>query len=137
MISYSCYWLCGYAYCLSPSSQRVWIEMPKAWIKKSDIILDISTKGTSVYIARNSLINSRIFGKVVMGNTSYLWLGGSGSMSNVINLESNVKLRLFGGISVFNSDIADTDSPDVLIACTAEQLKNPEYLASIGFPIGV
>lgn len=110
---------------------------PKAWIKKSDIILDISTKGNSVYIAKNSLINSRISGKVVMGNTSYLWLGGSGSMSNVINLESNVKLRLFGGISVFNSDIADTDSPDVLIACTAEQLKNPEYLASIGFPIGV
>ena len=29
----------------SPSSQRVWIEMPKAWIKKSDIIVTLFTEG--------------------------------------------------------------------------------------------
>lgn len=109
----------------------------KAWAKFSDIVVDISTTSTSVRIIQNALINCRVSGKVEMGDTSYLWVGGSSSASNVVNLKSKVKLRLFGGISVFNSDIADTDSPDILIACTAEQLKNPEYLASIGFPIGV
>lgn len=123
----------GYVYFLYDSG----FSSPKAWAKNSDIVLDISTKSTGVTIVKNGLINCRISGKIQMGNTSYIWLGGSSSMSNVVNIEASVKLRLFGGISVFNSDIATTDSPNVLIACTSEQLKNAEYLHSIGFPIGV
>ncbi|MDE6679597.1 MAG: hypothetical protein K2K02_11215 [Ruminococcus sp.] len=106
-------------------------------IENSDIILDIPNVNTFIVAYRN-VTNSRISGKI-SATTSVKICESSTSGYNIINFESNQPLKYVGfGISVYNSDLAEKDSSSTnLIGCTPEQLKNAEYLYSIGFPIGV
>ena len=79
--------------------------------------------------------NSWFFGKTGINRTNILLHIG---YSSIFNLESNKSLSCSSatGISVFNADIAQkTGSPNNLVGVTFEQLKNAEYLQSIGFPI--
>jgi len=111
---------------------------PKTQITNSDLILDISC-GSESKICDYSIINSRISGKIQSSASSCV-LGNSYSMSNVFNIESNIPLRYSGsGISVYNSDLAESDSNSSLsfMPCTSGQLKDAQYLYSIGFPIGI
>lgn len=71
------------------------------------------------------------------------------SYNNVFIFKSPQMLAGTGSHNIFNSDLApngvwknDPPSSDAfiqptLIPCTTEQLKNTEYLRSIGFPVGV
>lgn len=105
-------------------------------IENSDIILDV-VSANSFYGSYNRIINSRISGKISASQVNIDDSGGSGY--NIINLESNQPLIYKGnGISVYNSDLAEKNSSSTkLVGCTPEQLKNAEYLYSIGFPIGI
>lgn len=110
---------------------------PKTQITNSDIILEISCP--SVTICDSTIKNSRISGKI-QADTSSITLGGSSSMSNVFNLESNCPLKYTSSaISIFNSDMSEksSDSNKNFTGVNSEQLRNAEYLYNIGFPIGV
>lgn len=111
---------------------------PKSQITNSDVILDISCSGSTNATLCNSIIrNSRISGKI-QSNAQKITLGNTSSMSNVFNLETNSSLTYTGtAISVYNSDFATAPASKSFIGVTSEQLKNAEYLYSIGFPIGV
>ena len=109
----------------------------KSEIRNSDIVLDIHG-GNTVEICDKTTTNSRISGKI--SATTPVKINGSNSSCNIINLESNQPLKYTGtGISVYNSDLAEksSDSSSSFKACTSEQLKDSEYLYSIGFPIGI
>ncbi len=111
---------------------------PYTQIRNSDLILDISC-GSDSTICQYSMKNSRISGKI-QSSASYCYTGNSYSMNNVFNIESNTPLHYVGdGISVYNSDLAEStsNSSSVFMPCTSEQLKDAQYLYSIGFPIGV
>lgn len=123
-----------------------WVEIasgsgfssPKTQITNSDLILDISC-GSDLEISSYRIKNSRISGKFQTSASSCA-IGDSTSMSNVFNIESNVPLKYLGsGISVYNSDLAKSHSysSSALKPCTSGQLKDAQYLYSIGFPIGV
>lgn len=107
-------------------------------MKNSDIVLDVSAKTAN--LAYNSyyhgVYNSRISGKIHSAQDYVRIVNG---YSNIFNLDSDMPLSYSGtAISVYNSDLAEKDSSSTnLIGCTTEQLKNAEYLYSIGFPIGV
>lgn len=112
---------------------------PKSQITNSDVILDIFCSSSTVLICDRMIKNSRISGKI-QSNAQKITLGNSSSMSNVFNLETNALLYYQGYvISVYNSDFAEksSDSNKSFIGVTSEQLKNAEYLYSIGFPIGI
>ena len=112
---------------------------PKSQITNSDVILDISCSSSIVSVCDRMIKNSRISGKI-QSNDKKITLGNSSSMSNVFNLETNALLYYQGYIiSVYNSDFAEksSDSNKSFIGVTSEQLKNAEYLYSIGFPIGI
>ncbi|MDE6665379.1 MAG: hypothetical protein K2K14_04210, partial [Ruminococcus sp.] len=60
------------------------------------------------------------------------------SAYNVFNIQSNQPLDYQGkGISIYNSDIATATQSGNFIGCTAEQLRNAQYLYDLRFPIGV
>lgn len=110
----------------------------KCWAKTSDIIIDLTTASKEVTISDTYLKNCRVSGRIQMGDAPYIFLGNSYSASNIINVQTSVPLRCGGYISVFNSEIASSDSfNDYFFPCTSEQLESAEYLSSIGFPIGV
>lgn len=111
---------------------------PKSQIANSDIILDISCT-SDASIGDIIIKNSRISGKI-QANASSITLGNSSSMSNVFNIDSNCPLKYSSSaISIFNSDMSEksSDNNKNFLGVSAEQLKNAEYLYSIGFPIGV
>lgn len=108
-------------------------------IRNSDIVLDIySDCKNESEICSYGITNSRISGKAELSASPFrICNGGYG---NIINLESNQPIKyISSGISVYNSDLAEksSDSYSCLKPCTTEQLKNAEYLYSIGFPIGI
>ncbi|MDE5558353.1 MAG: hypothetical protein K2J32_11825 [Ruminococcus sp.] len=112
---------------------------PKSQITNSDVILDISCSSSNASVFNSLIKNSRISGKIRSDNQK-ITIGASSSMSNIFNLETNAPLYYQGyGISVYNSDFAQksSDSNKSFIGVTSEQLKNAEYLYSIGFPIGI
>ena len=109
---------------------------PKSQITNSDVVLDISCSGSTVSVCDSVIKNSRISGKI-QSNAQKITLGNTSSMSNVFNLEANSPLTYTGtAISVYNSDFATAPASKSFIGVTSEQLKNAEYLYSIGFPIG-
>lgn len=107
-------------------------------VKNSDVILDVSAK--TVYIMnsdRCNAYNCRFSGKIQSSSNAVFLMGDYG---NVYNLDSNDPLQYTGsGISVYNSDFSGvTGSGSAnLKPCTSEELKNPEFLYNLGFPIGV
>ena len=111
---------------------------PKTQITNSDVILDILCKALSICDA--TVKNSRISGKIQVVSSTNITLEKTLSMSNIFNVESNYPLKYSSSsISVFNSDIAEksSDSNASFVGVNSEQLKNAEYLYSIGFPIGI
>lgn len=104
--------------------------------KNSDIIINIS--GSRVMITKDCfLYNSRLSGTIsVTSEPVNISIG----YPCVVNVESNQVFKLISGagVSVFNSDLAGIFSVSSnLVGVNSEQIKNPEYLASISFPIGV
>lgn len=111
-------------------------------VKNSDLMLDITAP--TVTIAYGSAVNSRFSGKISSENVVNLCNDRSGY--NVYNLESETGLKyLGGGVSVYNSGISASSQTDEEMeslginfkGCTAEQLKNANYLYNLHFPIGV
>lgn len=107
-------------------------------IKNSDVVLDVSAK--KIYILNGDKCNAyncRFSGKLASSSGSVFLMG---ELGNVYNLESADLLHYTGdGISVYNSDfsgITSTGSGN-LKACTSDELKSPEFLYNLGFPIGV
>lgn len=105
--------------------------------RNSDIVLDVT--GNRFNITSNSSVyNSRFSGKIEVNSDNVTVSIG---YSSVFNLESNRPLNCTAatGISVFNSDTAQKTAGSTanLTGVTSEQLKNAEYLYSIGFPVGV
>lgn len=81
--------------------------------------------------------NSLITGKITVTDTSSNILCGAAlSGYNVFKIETNAPLNYAGnGISVFDSDLSpDTTGGENFAGCTTTQLKNAEYLYSVGFP---
>lgn len=104
-------------------------------VKNSDVALDILAK--NVYIANNfNAYNCRFSGKIEASTGSVML---NGKLGNVYNLQTNSLLHYVGeGISVYNSDFSGaTSSSTNLKACTSDELKSPEFLYNLGFPIGV
>lgn len=105
-------------------------------IENSDIVLDIITDKKCELTYYNA-VNSRFSGKISASSVSLNDSSGSGY--NIYNLESDQPLKYIGnGISVYNSDLATAseDGTGMLKPCTSAQLKDINYLKSIGFPIG-
>lgn len=87
-------------------------------------------------IQLGNIRNSLIQGTLECGN-SYQVLGfSSESNSNVILLNTSKDISYSGGLTIFNKDLApNVTETNSLKGCTTEQLKDPVYLASIGFNI--
>ncbi|MDE6424607.1 MAG: hypothetical protein K2K89_00460 [Ruminococcus sp.] len=108
--------------------------------RNSDTILDISGNRCNIFFgSQNKAYNSRFSGKIRINSSSNILVNIG--YSSIFNLDSNQPLACSGvtGISVFNADTAQktSNSPNNFVGVTSEQLKNAEYLYSIGFPIGV
>ena len=100
----------------------------------SDIVLDISAKSVSLCLSR--ILNSRISGRIQSDET--VSAGSTDSAYNVFNVQSNQPLDYQGkGVSVYNSDISSSVSSESFRGCTAEQLRDAQYLYDLRFPIGV
>ncbi|MDE6035894.1 MAG: hypothetical protein K2G36_08310 [Ruminococcus sp.] len=103
-------------------------------VRNSDIILDAT--GQSVNLTSENILNSRISGKITAENP--IICGNSASGYNVFDVVSNQPAEYVGrGIMVYNSDKMTASGTGHHIACTTEQIINPEHLNSIRFPIGV
>lgn len=100
----------------------------------SEIVVDVSAE--SVALCSGKIINSRISGKIQSdGNVS---AGNEESAYNVFNVQSNQPVDYQGkGISVYNSDISQSVQSENFAGCTAEQLRDAQYLYDLRFPIGV
>lgn len=87
-------------------------------------------------IELSDIRNSLIQGKLECSD-SYQVLGfSSESNSNVILLNTSKDISYSGGLSIFNKDLApNVTETNSLKGCTTEQLKDPVYLATIGFNI--
>lgn len=103
---------------------------------------NIKIVGTGlVSLTLGTIKKSLIQGKMDCdSNNRVLYFGnnsiGNNSNSNVILLETSSNISYSGGISIFNNDIApNIVETTYLKGCTTEQLKDPSYLASIGFNI--
>ncbi len=130
------------------SSLNIIVSSPKDFIifgsgvKNSDIVADISAP--TVTLCKNSAVNSRFSGKI--RSDANVSAGNANSAYNVFNIQSNQPVNYLGkGISVYNSDIStsaqsDEDMKSLGIdfkGCTAEQLRDAQYLYNLRFPIGV
>lgn len=94
----------------------------------------VGTGLTSLYLG--TIKKSLIQGKMDCDSNNRVLYFGSASNSNVILLETSSNISYSGGISIFNKDIAlNVVESSSLKGCTTEQLKDPEYLSSIGFNI--
>lgn len=105
-------------------------------VVNSEIVLDISAK--SVSLCSGKIINSRVSGRVQTAET--FATGSEDSAYNVFNVQSNKAIGYSGkGISVYNSDTAPPLATEVetFKGCTAEQLRDAQYLYDLRFPIGV
>lgn len=103
--------------------------------KNSDIVMTTTGNRFSITTYCNAY-NSRFSGKIQVDSNESVAL--SIAYSCVCNLESNQPLSASSyTISIYNSDLAQATTSKNFIGCTTEQLKNAEYLYSIGFPIGI
>ncbi|MCM1315124.1 MAG: hypothetical protein NC205_00965 [Prevotella sp.] len=103
-------------------------------VRNSEIILDISAP--TVKITPEIILNSRFSGKIATENP--VVCGSEASGYNVFDINSTQPLEYSGkGVMVYNSGKTDATGTGNHKPCTSEQLKNPEYLNSIRFPIGV
>ncbi len=98
---------------------------------------NIKIVGTGLMtFAPGSIKNSLIQGKMDCDSNNMVLYFGNNSNSNVILLETSSNISYSGGISIFNNVIApNVVETTYLKGCTTEQLKDPAYLASIGFNI--
>ncbi len=109
-------------------------------IVNSEIVLDVSAESVEMceYLSTNKgkVLNSRISGRIQSDEN--VSAGTDISAYNVFNIQSNQPLDYQGkGISVYNSDIATATQSGNFIGCTAEQLRDAQYLYDLRFPIGV
>ena len=113
------------------------------YIKDSHIKIDVSAPSANVAANENNandtlyIFNSLIEGKITVSDTSTsIFCGAAYSGFNYFKVQTNVRMGYGGsGVSVFNSDLSpDTVSHDTFAGCTSEQLKNANYLCSVGFP---
>ncbi len=109
-------------------------------IVNSEIVLDVSAKSVEMCLYSSSdkgkVLNSRISGRIQSDEN--VSAGTDISAYNVFNIQSNQPLDYQGkGISIYNSDIATATQSGNFIGCTAEQLRNAQYLYDLRFPIGV
>ncbi len=109
-------------------------------IINSEIILDVSAESVEMcrYLStdKGKVLNSRISGRIQSDEN--VSAGTDTSAYNVFNIQSNQPLDYQGkGISVYNSDIATATQSGNFIGCTAEQLRDAQYLYDLRFPIGV
>ena len=103
-------------------------------VRNSDIILDVTAQ--TVNLTSENILNSRFSGKISAENP--VICGNSASGYNVFDVVSNQPAEYIGmGIMVYNSDKMTASGSGNHRPCTTEQLKNPDYLNSIRFPIGV
>lgn len=107
-------------------------------IKNSDVTMDVSAK-TSYLMTGDSCnaYNCRFSGKIETTSGVLYMLG---ELANVYNFATTALLHYGGsGISVYNSDFAGVASgcSANLKPCTSDELKSPEFLYNLGFPIGV
>lgn len=87
-------------------------------------------------LSLGTIKKSLIQGKMDCDSNNRVLYFGRDSNSNVILLETSSNVSYSGGISIFNKDIApNVVETTYLKGCTTEQLKDPEYLSSIGFNI--
>ncbi len=98
---------------------------------------NIKVVGTGlVSLTLGTIKKSLIQGEMDCDSNNRVLYFGNDSNSNVILLETSSNVSYSGGISIFNSDIApNIVETTYLKGCTTEQLKDPAYLASIGFNI--
>ena len=100
-------------------------------------IFDITQKGAELFSSSTDVMNSLISGKFVDVGDGNVSIGSSKATgTNVYNLEGNFTYTS-PKLSVYNSVLATFEQNDNIIACTAEELKNPEILRKKGFPIAV
>lgn len=129
---------CSFNIKATATRQFVFLNGNNSKVKNSDVILDAIAETINILSGDKSSINNcRFSGKIQASKNSVFLLGGSG---NVYNLDSSRPLYYTGeGISVYNSDFSEVDanSSANLKACTADELKNPEFLYNLGFPIGI
>lgn len=92
-----------------------------------------SSNESTVNYALNSLFDGKID---VSDMTGSVLSGGNPSGYNVYKVQTNAPMQYTGaGVSVFNSDLSpDTQGNDTFVGCTSGQLKNADYLYSVGFP---
>lgn len=103
-------------------------------IRHADVIFDISAP--TVTLTSEYIINSRFSGKI-HAETPII-CGNSTSGYNLFDLFSNQPAEYVGkGVMVYNSDKMTASGDGNHQPCTAEQLRNPAYLNSLRFPIGV
>ena len=112
------------------------------FIKDCNIKLKVVSATANIVQSHSSsnvqkVYNSLITGKITVTDTSSNILCGAAlSGYNVFKIETNAPLNYAGnGISVFDSDLSpDTTGGENFAGCTTTQLKNAEYLYSVGFP---
>lgn len=103
-------------------------------VRHADVILDVDAP--TVKLTDESIINSRFSGKI-HAETPII-CGNSTSGYNVFDLLADQPAEYSGkGVMVYNSDKMTASGDGNHKPCTSGQLKNPEYLASLRFPIGV
>ena len=95
-----------------------------------------------IYPWAATFYNSLITGSVTARNSSYAISNNYSSASYCvfdIAGDNTLKWTTANAICIYNSDkiSKDSSSSAKLIGVTTEQMKNAEYLRSIGFPIGV
>lgn len=107
-------------------------------IKNSDVRLDVSAKKINILNSENcNAYNCRFSGKIESSSGEITL---KGDLGNIYNLEASDPLNYTGtGISVYNSDFATVTSSSNfnLKPCTSDELKDPEFLYNLGFPIGI
>lgn len=113
------------------------------YIKDSHVKINVNALSANIVTVENLsgksryIFNSFVEGKVTVSDTTTnIYCGDGYSGFNYFSLQTNVALAYGGyGVSVFNSDLSpDTVGHDTFAGCTSEQLKNANYLCSVGFP---
>ena len=114
-----------------------------SYIKDSHVNVDINALSANIVANENNagstlkIFNSLVEGKITVSDTTTnIYCGADYSGFNYFKVQTNVNMAYGGsGVSVFNSDLSpDTVSHDTFAGCTSEQLKNANYLCSVGFP---
>lgn len=111
------------------------------FLKNCNVRFVINSRNAVIFSSNESTVNyalnSLFDGKInVSDMTGSILSGGNLSGYNVYRVQANAPMQYTGaGVSVFNRDLSpDTQGYGTFVGCTSEQLKNAEYLYSVGFP---